>query len=388
MMFFLQLVGAMFVALLLLILAIYLYIRWKFRSAFGKFADLLKNMGGAAVPPFRIKLKPRSEVLDADDELEDFLNHPDEFEERCGEYESLGFDKIDDYYVEEVGLAITAYIHRASSTYGIVYDHPMAGVWCDVYRKYEDGSSWTFGTNQETMMDYPDDKTVQYHPELSVADVFATFQEEAPSDNATTYPEDEFARCFERAYAEEMDWRISRGGATEAEIRRIAERDGTECTPESVAAILLQWRTAISQFHAERALKRFRKENDLSRDEWEQLSYEAVVVHQEMQAEEILQAFDDEYYPGSPFDMPDETDPEYADERAAWNQKLDRIREQLKTTPPQQILKSMIESSDNPEVVWEFKGSVEQPIPADIWMRKWKDPDEDDDWDDEDDWDE
>lgn len=388
--FFLQLVGAMFVAFVLLILALYLYIKWKFRSAFGKFAEMLSHLGGAPVPPFRIKLKPRSEVMEEDDEVEDFLNEPDTFEKSCREFEDLGFQKIDDYYVEEIGLSITAFIQRSSSTYGVVYDHPIAGVWCDVVRRYDDGASWTFGSNQDSLMDYPDNKTIKYYPELSLSEMYEKFLAEAPDEEIVIVPDEEFPKFFERAYAEEMDWRIERGGATEAEIRRICERDGTECTPENVEMIQLQWRTAISMFQSERALKRFRKENDLSKRDWEDLSCEAVVVHQEMQAEEILQAIDEEYYPGSPFEMPDDSDPEYVDERNKWNQQLNQIRDQLLTTPPQEIFKSMVDASDNPEMSWEFKGSVGQPIPADIWQRKWKDDlDEEDDWDDEDDdWDE
>lgn len=386
--FFLQLVGAMLVAFVLLVLALYFYIKWKFRSAFGKFAEMLSNLGGAPIPPFRIKLKPRSEIMEEDDEASDFLNEPEKFEKICRECEDLGFEKIDDYYVEDIGLAMTAYLQRSSSTYGVVYDHPMAGVWCDLVRRYEDSSDWTFGSNQDTLMDHPDSKTIKFFPELSLAEMYEKFLVESPGEGMVVVNNEDFPKFFERAYAEEMDWRIARGGATEAEIRRICERDGTECTPENVKMIQFQWRSAISIFQSERALKRFRKENDLSRRDWEELSCEAVVVHQEMQAEEILQALDDEFFPGSPFDMPDNSDPEYADQREKWNEQLEQIREQLKTTPPQQIFKSMIENRVDPEAILEFKGSVEQPIPADIWQRKWKELEEEDDWDDEDDWDE
>jgi len=386
MMFFLRLVGAIFVAFILFILAAVIYIKWKFRSAFSKFADLLQNLGGGDIPPFRVKLKKRSEVLDEDDEEEDFLNDEASFKQSCDEFLSLGFDKIEDYYIEDIPLSMTAYIDRQSSTYGVVYDHPMAGVWTDLVRRYEDGSSWTFGSNQDSLMDYPDNKTIRHYPDLSLAEMLEKFQQEAPSADTVVVPDHEFPKFFERAYAEEMDWRIARGGATEAEIRRIAERDGNECTPQTIDAIQMQWRAAISEFYSERALRRFRKEQDLSRREWENLSDAGVVVHQEMQAEEILQAFDENYYPGSPFEMPDDSDPEYQDERNKWNQQLDDIREQLKTTPPQMIMKSLIETSDNKEVEWKLTGAVDAPIPADIWLRRWKD--EDDEWDDDDeDWD-
>lgn len=383
MMFFLQLVGAIFVALILFILAAVMYIKWKLRTAFGTFADLLKNLGGGGVPPFRIKLKKKSDVFD-DDEEEDSENQ-DLFQQNCEEFASLGFDKIEDYYIEDIPLSMTAYVDRDTSTYGVVYDHPMAGVWCDVVRRYEDGSAWTFGSNQDSLMDYPEDKTIKYFPQLSLAEMREKFLQEAPCNGMVVVSDEEFPRFFDRAYAEEMDWRIARGGVTEAEIRRIAERDETECTPEHVHTVQFQWRQAISEFHSQRALRRYRNEAELSRSQWEDLEDEGIVVHQEMQAEEILQSFDEDYYPGSSFDMPDDSDPEYQDERDKWKRQLEEIREQLKTTAPQAIMKTLMEASDDKEVEWELKGSVETPIPADVWLRNWKDEDDDDeeDWDDD-----
>lgn len=380
MMFFLQLVGAVFVVLILLILAAVIYIKWKLRSAFGKFADLLKNLGGGGVPPFRIKLKKKSDVFD-DDEEDDSENQVS-FQQGCENFVSLGFVRIEDYDIEDIPLSMTAYIDRKTSTYGVVYDHPMAGVWSDLVRRYEDGSAWTFGSNQDPLVDYPENKTIKYFPEFSLAEMREKFLQEAPCNGMIVVSDEEFPKFFERAYAEEMDWRIARGGATEAEIRRIAERDGTECTPEHVQTVQLQWRQAISEFHSQRVLRRYRKEAELSRSQREELEDYGIVVHQEMQAEEILQSFDDEYYPGSPFDMPDDSDPEYQDERDKWKRQLEEIREQLKTAPPQTIMKALVEASDNKEVEWELKASVETPIPADIWLRNWKD--EDDEWNDDD----
>jgi hypothetical protein len=58
----------------------------------------------------------------------------------------------------------------------------------------------------------------------------------------------EFVGRFERAYAQIMDWHIARGGPTEAEIRRIAERSGKPCTDELVELIRGQWAAAIEIF--------------------------------------------------------------------------------------------------------------------------------------------
>ena len=66
----------------------------------------------------------------------------------------------------------------------------------------------------------------------------------------------------------------------------------------------------------------------------------------------------------------EDDDPEYRAERAKWHRQLEEIREQLKIDPPQAILRQLIKSSDQKDVEWEFKASVEQPVPADIAKRQ------------------
>jgi hypothetical protein len=240
-------------------------------------------------------------------------------------------------------------------------------------------------------MDYPVNKTIKFFPDLPLAEVVEKFKAEAPSENAILVSNEEFPRFFEKAYAKEMDWRIERGGATEAEIRRICDRDEMECTPKHIQTIQMQWRVAIAEFQQERILRRYRKDAELSHSDWDQLEYEGVVVYQQMQAEEILQAFDDEFVPdiGYEFGDDEEDNAEFRAMISGWERKLDEIREQLKTDPPQTIFRRLVENSDRPEVEWEFKASVDKPIPADIWLRHWKDEDDDryDDPYDEDDWD-
>lgn len=387
---FLQLVGAMIVALLIVIIALYLYIRWKFRSLFQGFTEALKNLGASQIPPFRVKLRRTSEYFGPDED--DYLENKEDFLDQCDEFAALGFEKIDNYYIEEFPVSMTAFVDRNTSTYGAVYDHPLAGVWCDVFRRYEDGSGWSFGTNRDPLVDYPVDKTVRFFPDLPLAEVVRKFKAEAPSEHAMLVSNEEFPRFFERAYAEEMDWRIERGGATEAEIRRICERDEVECTPKHIQTIQMQWRVVIAEFQKERILRRYRKEAGLSRSDWDHLEDEGVVVYESMQAEEILQAFDEGYVPDIGYEFEEDEDPEFRAMLADWDQKLEEIREQLKTDPPQTIFRRMVENSGQTEYEWEFKASVEKPVPADIWLRHWKDEDDDlyDDLYDEheDDWDE
>lgn len=275
------------------------------------------------------------------------------------------------------------------STVGVVYCHPVIGVWSDVVRRYEDNTSWTFGSPKYHGMDIPPYTTQKFFPDESVEQIITRFREEAPVTGMVTITKDEFPSMFEKSYAREMDWRISRGGATEEEIRRIAEMNGDECTDDAVRTIQFQWRTAIHHFLSERALKRYRKEADLNSFEWEHMQSFGVVVHEHMMAEQLLQAYDEEYYPDIKTEWDEDDDDEYVaemrEQRNKWNQRLSELRDALTRGTPQQVFRNMIElqngSAPN-RSRWEFKTSVTDPVAADIWTRTYEEEDEDEGWDD------
>lgn len=391
MLLFFQIVGGFFVALILLILIAYVVIRWKIKRWFSNLADSMMGMAGG-VPPFRIKLRKKSEIDDEfdddDDEEEEFGDNAAKIKSLADELKALGFEKIDDYVIEEIGTEMPAFVHRERGTYCVIYNHPFAGVWCDVVRMYADGTSWTYANNEYHGMDEPPGKTSQWFPKESLTELVRKFWDDSPSDGTVVVPNEEFAATFEKKYAQEMDWRIERGGVTEAEIRRIAEKGDDECTPEHVKLVQDQWRMSITQFHCERILRRFRKETDMPRREWEEFQYEAVVVHEKMQADEILTRFDEGYYPMEP-DEEEDDDLEERAEQKKWAGQLSRIEHWLKEgISPQECFRNLVEAEKDGGK-WEHKGIVEKPLRAEIWLRKWEaDEAEDDFYDDEDDYDE
>jgi len=103
----------------------------------------------------------------------------------------------------------------------------------------------------------------------------------------------EFREVFERAYADEMDWRLSRGGATEEEIRRMALASGEEYSDEQIAATLeLQRWEAIESLNT--ALrKRFAEETTMSVAEWDRISDELLFIHDDLSADELRDMVED-----------------------------------------------------------------------------------------------
>lgn len=370
MLFFLQLLGAFLLALAIILLALFLLIRWKLRKWFGALGEAFHMAAAGSVPPFRVTLEPLS-----DDSEDPFVwiqrKHKPQFEARSREFEQLGFEKLGDYLIIEIGTPIAVFVDRAAVTYGIVYAHPLIGVWCDVTRRFADDTSWTFGTTAYHGMDVPPFAVQKFFPDVELADVVAAFREEAPSEGAVLIDAEQFPKHFQKAYAREMDWRIERGGATEEEIRRIASLGGNEATDEDVRQVQRGWRAAISRFLCERVLKHYGKAASLNSYERDYLDSHGVVIHERMHPEDLLQAFDQSYFDGNglELDPEDQEDAEAITQQQAWQDQLLELRAALDRQSPREVFKTLVAGETN-GTMWEFRQSVEKPLPADIWIRQ------------------
>ncbi len=103
-----------------------------------------------------------------------------------------------------------------------------------------------------------------------------------------------------------------------------------------------------------------------------------------MGAEELLQLYDEEYYPdvlGDPTE--DEEAKEIRAQRSEWNQRISELEDALTRGKPQQVFRDMVQlGNGSTGQIWEFQTSVAEPVEADIWTRTYRD--EEDAWDDED----
>ena len=59
----------------------------------------------------------------------------------------LGFHDAGQYTIEEIpGVNLWAFVNPSEAAYGVVYEHPMAGVAVDFVTQYEDGTGITYTT--------------------------------------------------------------------------------------------------------------------------------------------------------------------------------------------------------------------------------------------------
>jgi len=104
----------------------------------------------------------------------------------------------------------------------VVYEHPQAGVWCDIVCRYQDGRSFTISNARMGggLERQPGHDMVRA-PGLTPAALHLRFQRERASGAMVNVPPAEIPQFFTRAYEEETAWRKAKG-LSRAEVKAAA----------------------------------------------------------------------------------------------------------------------------------------------------------------------
>jgi hypothetical protein len=278
----LQVLGVMFLLLILFVVFVVLVIRAKLRG-FARNLEGFASSMTAAQTPARIHLRPMAAPSWEDAEA---------IESQAAPLPDLGFTKAGDYQVEEIpGLSLEAWVNPDKAVTAVVYEHPVAGVWTDMVTRYEDGSRATFAnTAQGGGVDHAPGHTVERFAGIGSKELYHRHLAQRPDRPVVVPTAEGFLERFETAYADEMDWRNSRGGTTEAEIREIARLAG-QTYDENVIAATRQMAQARAMVQLDEAIReRFLKETTLPASEWEGLRDRVFAVHDRMTQEAFEEA--------------------------------------------------------------------------------------------------
>lgn len=175
-------------------------------------------LAGASVPPPRIHLAGTTPAG----------KHAANVARHAKELEACGFRRLGSYRVNPIkGLQLTAWGHPRESLVAVVYTHPMAGSFVDVCSKAESGRAFTATTAPTGgQLDQKPGHEKVFDKSLSIRQLFDLALERRPEGPWQEWNAGNFAPKFEKAYAEEMDWRAGRGGVTSDEVRRTAREMG------------------------------------------------------------------------------------------------------------------------------------------------------------------
>lgn len=282
---FLMIVGAFLVAFAIFVLLILLWIRAKIRGFASTIVEGLRGMAEAAkaFPPVRLELSPAA-ALKWDDGAG--------FDRVAEAIRAAGFVDAGQYTVpSREGLKIAGFANPARAVYAAVYEMAPAGIWADFVTRYADGTALTYSNGKHHGLDRPPGKAAEFHDGMAVEELCRRFLEERPARPILAAPPEGFAAAVERYHAEEMDWRLRRGGLTEEEIRRVAVRDSSEPSQELIRHTQRMWWASVTADLEERLRVSYLATVSVPVANWESVRDRLVFVHDYLRADDLVAKF-------------------------------------------------------------------------------------------------
>lgn len=187
---------------------------------------------------WRTQKMPRQGRMTAPARIHLELSDPEQWNspvpESIAGFTSLGYQLIGTYRVPEINFRILAFLHPDIPTFGTIYIRPDGRVSSEFVARYEDGESLTVSNSDHTkgLQSRPGQAKV-YAERVSVPELFARFQQELIAKPVRTTTPERFPREFERAYADEIDWRNAQGISRD-EYVAFANAKGKKLSEDSI----------------------------------------------------------------------------------------------------------------------------------------------------------
>jgi hypothetical protein len=279
---FLQIIGGLALAFVLLIVAGLFYLRWRVRRYASSEAAKWAQIGQSGVAA-RISLKP----------LDEPFHHPERIESFIEEIQALGYREVGSYSVPEMPtIQIWGGVHPEDGSGASVVDHAMIEPFFEFCFVSDNDARHTL-----TVTTNPTHSPTNIRPGTRViADAAFTptsarseLLRSAGDEDYLRFDAENFESVFLDLYARQMDFILAKGGPTEADMRREAARmrDLPPLDDAQMQMALQMSRASHQEALEDAIIDRFLKRWDLPAHEWERLRERVVVIHDKMNSEEV-----------------------------------------------------------------------------------------------------
>jgi hypothetical protein len=211
----------------------------------------------------------------------------------------------------------------------------------------------TYTTAKETGLERPPHKLLErFEPDDDPGQVYERFLARRPSKPLQAASAELFKGYFERAYAEDMDWRFERGGFSEDEIRKNLEAKGTKASDDQVQQVHGIMQAQVNQWLQTKLRENFRARANIADGKWRSLEDRIVFVHDRLSGEEVKGVF------AAFLDWSDE---DTAQESADKAEKL------AGEAPPREAFARMLAMLPAERTVKKL-GHITDPVAADVYL--------------------
>lgn len=238
---FFQIIGGIVITVILLILAVYLFIRFKFKDMLDMDADENRT-------PLVIHL---NESFDGS-----WLEEPEAIHS-IKALRSLGFIKGKAYDVIGMpGVKLLAFFNQGHAA--VLYSHPMAGLWVDLVFLGESGEDVTVSNAMSGSEIDTRPECIKIHlPNATINELWERFQESTEGMSASSIQAENFRTFFETAYQKDMAFIANKGGISRAEFMRVKRNNDIKISDEDLERAFLdtklqeieQWHEAVFSAH-------------------------------------------------------------------------------------------------------------------------------------------
>lgn len=360
---FLQIVGAVFVALILVAIGLLLFLRWKLKSwakqvseQVQEFGGLMEKMAahggpmaaalGGMAEPLTLTLKPTSEEPDEDFALQ--------IKAWTKGLIGIGFETVNDFDAEPTMLWMRGLTHPETGAAAVIYVMPLAGCWFEVCARTEEQDRITVGNSPQPMADVPPwCDTHRIDEGVPPAKAYEKLLRKVGERPISPYTPDNFANSFEQAYRRDMLWRVKRGDSEEETRRIVAAGDDGEAPDNSMIDRLMESRRQMRSMQIDEMLKeQWLKESNVSAFDYERIEDRLVVVHELTPPDQLLDIWGDAY--GDAFD---DDPPELPD-----------VSQLISNQEPRKAFQTLQQNLP-PESRFVHHASIEGDIAGDLWLR-------------------
>jgi hypothetical protein len=139
----------------------------------------------------------------------------------AGHLQDLGFEEAGTYTVDALPVCLQFLLKTSEQMYAVIYEHPKAGIWINLIVLFQDGTSITFTNTQDRGMERRPGHAIIHTQGATADQLYKVASAQCPGQPRKALTQESLVPEFEKAWADGIQWRKSRGGISVTEVASV-----------------------------------------------------------------------------------------------------------------------------------------------------------------------